>query len=73
MLEKLVSEAEQAVWESVVGRLQCATCRGFCWCVNRAAVDSQIPDFSESLAYSVFLSHSQHTQPPSLFTNFSQE
>ena len=47
MPEKLVLEAEQAVCESVVGSaVTRATCQGFCWCVNRAAVSSQIPDFT---------------------------
>lgn len=71
MLEKLVLEAEQAVWECCRKRCSVPPVKGF------VGVSTSMLSAVRSLtlveANSVFLSHSQHTQLPSLFTNFSLE
>lgn len=53
--------------------LQRATCQGFCWRVSRATIRSQIPYASYSVYCLPISQPAYSTQPPSLFTNFSQE
>lgn len=70
MLEKLV---EQAVWEAVVGKQRGACHLSRILLVCQQSCCQHVASPSVVGAYSGFLSHSQHMQPPSLFTNFSQE